>query len=229
MFVGDTGIQRVVRRTLEVMNELGTDDPERIRAAGAVDLPLIQKYLNFWCSSSLDLFGAETSSNAAAYFATGLKGRPDESRFADHVEAATAFALEVPDAGTVRTEHVPYRNALNEVSRRSYLTDCERGLARWNARIERAGHAFRLRLPSARFNRTVGAWAGVATTPEGAPIGREAFEAQRDAWLPSESDRAFVRELMRPVYAPGKMAAWIAPPEKGIKEKPVDYEYVRIV
>jgi benzoyl-CoA 2,3-dioxygenase component B len=33
---------------------------------------------------------------------------------------------------------------------------------------------------------------------------------------------------MHPVYEPGKMAAWIAPPEKGIKDKPVDYEYVRL-
>ena len=41
------------------------------RAQGAVDLPLLQKYLNFWCSSSLDLFGAEISSNAANSFASG--------------------------------------------------------------------------------------------------------------------------------------------------------------
>ncbi len=33
MFVGDTGIGRVVRRTLEVMKELGTDDPQQVRAA----------------------------------------------------------------------------------------------------------------------------------------------------------------------------------------------------
>src|SRR5436190_5925024 len=63
MFVGETGIGRVVKRTLEVMKELGTDDPAKIRAHGAVDLPLLQKYLKFWCSSSLDLFGSEVSSN----------------------------------------------------------------------------------------------------------------------------------------------------------------------
>jgi len=33
---------------------------------------------------------------------------------------------------------------------------------------------------------------------------------------------------MRPVYEPGKMAAWIAPPTKGINDKPVDYEYVHL-
>ena len=75
MFVGDTGIGRVVRRTVEVMNELRTDDPVKIRAAGAIDLQMIQKYMNFWFSSSLDLFGADISSNTASYFANGLKGR----------------------------------------------------------------------------------------------------------------------------------------------------------
>ena len=50
MFVGETGIGRVVKRTLEVMKELGTDDPEAIRRHGAVDLPLLQRYLNFWFS-----------------------------------------------------------------------------------------------------------------------------------------------------------------------------------
>ena len=48
MFVGDTGISRVTKRTLEVMRELGTDEPEAIRRAGAIDLPTMQKYLNFW-------------------------------------------------------------------------------------------------------------------------------------------------------------------------------------
>src|SRR5919202_1758397 len=38
MSVGDTGIARVVKRSLEVMKELGTDDPEMVRKAGAIDL-----------------------------------------------------------------------------------------------------------------------------------------------------------------------------------------------
>jgi benzoyl-CoA 2,3-dioxygenase component B len=33
---------------------------------------------------------------------------------------------------------------------------------------------------------------------------------------------------MHPVTEPGKMASWIAPPDKGIKDRPVDYEYVRL-
>src|SRR6202046_5055016 len=87
MFVGDTGISRVIKRCLEVMKELNSDDPVAIRKAGAIDLPTIQKYLNFWFSTSIDLFGGDSSSNAASYFANGLKGRPDEAKFEDHVAA----------------------------------------------------------------------------------------------------------------------------------------------
>ena len=39
---------------------------------------MIQKYLNLWYSLSLDLFGGEVSTNAANFFAAGLKGRYKE-------------------------------------------------------------------------------------------------------------------------------------------------------
>src|SRR5579863_1587670 len=122
MFVGDTGIARVVRRTLEVMKELGTEDPAAVRAKGAIDLPTVQKYLNFWFSSSLDLFGSETSSNAASYFANGLKGRPDETRYEDHVVVDEIYTIHVPDGNLgTRSEEIPMRNAMNDVTRGSYV------------------------------------------------------------------------------------------------------------
>ncbi len=228
MFVGDTGIARVVKRTLEVMDQIKSDDPEAVRAAGAIDLPTVQRYLNFWFSSSLDLFGADISSNAASYFANGIKGRPDEARFEDHLETGTAYALEVPDsAGRVRIESVPMRNAMNEVMRNAYVEDSARGVARWNRFIERAGHGYRLRLPSTRFHRTIGSWANITTDLEGNPVDAATFETMRDEWLPSASDRVFVKSLMRPVTEIGKIASWLAPPERGIKGLPFEYEYVR--
>lgn len=229
MFVGDTGISRVTKRTLEVMNESGSDDPEAVRRAGAIDFPTLQRYLNFWFSSSLDLFGSEASSNAAAYFAQGIKGRPDEKKYADHVVRDASIDLDVPDGrGGVRVENVPLRNAMNEVVRNSYAEDCMRGLGRWNRLIEAAGHAFRFTLPSTRFRRTIGNWANVPTDPSGLPIAQAEYDANLASWLPSDGDRAFIASLMQRVVEPGKMAAWIAPPEKGIKDRPVDYEYVRL-
>jgi benzoyl-CoA 2,3-dioxygenase component B len=224
MFVGETGIGRVVKRTLEVMKELGTDDPAKIRARGAVDLPLLQKYLNFWCSSSLDLFGSEISSNAAASFANGLKGRPDEAQYEDHVLRDVTLKLDTPEG----EQDVPMLNALNEVMRESYLKDCEIGLKRWNRAIERAGHAFRLTLPSSRFRRSIGSWVGLPVDPQGKLLPKEEHERRMVEWIPSPQDRAFVRSLMQKVVEPGKMAAWIAPPDRGINNLPLDYEYVHL-
>ena len=94
----DTGITRVIKRTLEVMHALDSEDPADVRGAGAVDLPTLQRYVNFWFSSSLDLFGAEASSNAATYFASGVKGRPDEAQFENHSVLGESLPL------TIRTE-----------------------------------------------------------------------------------------------------------------------------
>jgi benzoyl-CoA 2,3-epoxidase subunit B len=229
MFVGDTGISRVIRRSLEVMKELGTEDPIAIRKAGAVDLATIQKYLNFWFSSSLDLFGADVSSNAASYFANGLKGRPDEMQYEDHLASGQTYTLEVPDNdGGVKTEQIPMRNAMNEVTRNSYVRDCDIGVKRWNRLIEKAGYTTRLSLPSTRFRRNIGSWAGISTDPAGRPINRAEFDARKADWLPDEADRSFVHSLMQGVFDRGKMAAWIAPPDRGINNNPIDYEYVKL-
>ncbi|MEO5696303.1 MAG: benzoyl-CoA 2,3-epoxidase subunit BoxB [Burkholderiaceae bacterium] len=225
MFVGETGLGRVIKRSLEVMKELATDDPAAVRRAGAIDLPTLQKYINFWCSSSLDLFGGEISSNSASNFANGLKGRPDESTYTDHVLREATMQLQMPDG----VQDVPMLNALNEVMRESYLKDCEIGMRRWNRAIERAGHeALRLTLPNIRFRRSIGAWAGMPVDPMGNLIAKEEYERRKDEWVPSESDRTFVKSLMQKVAVPGKMAGWIAPPERGINNLAVDYEYVHL-
>ena len=98
MFVGESGVSRVHRSApAQVMNELKTDDPQKVRAAGAIDLPTIQRYLNFHYSVTIDLFGADQSSNAATFYSSGLKGRYEEGkRTDDHVlKGQTYKVLEV--------------------------------------------------------------------------------------------------------------------------------------
>jgi benzoyl-CoA 2,3-dioxygenase component B len=120
------------------------------------------------------------------------------------------------------------RNGINEITRLEYAKDCNIGVTRWNMAVKRAGVPFEFKLPSTRFRRGVGAWAGLHTDPQGNPITAAEFEAKKAEWLPTEEDIGFVKSLMQGVTAPGKMAAWIAPPDRGINAQPVDYEYVRL-
>jgi benzoyl-CoA 2,3-dioxygenase component B len=219
MLVGETSIARVIKRTLQEMQKLGTDDPETLRRTGVIDLPLLQRYINFWYSSALDLFGAEISSNAANYFANGLKGRPDEATFDDHDASETVELIETPGA----VEEVPTRNAMNYITRSAYVRDCAIGLTRWNRSIAKAGFDYALKLPSERFHRSVGIWAGLGYGVDGKPASRPAIEAA----VPSEADRNYVTSLMVPVTEIGRFASWIAPPDRGINSHPVDFEYVR--
>jgi benzoyl-CoA 2,3-epoxidase subunit B len=226
MFVGETGVQRIAQRTAELMRENPGVEPRKL---GLIDLPTLQKYLNYWYSISLDLFGGEISSNAAQYFASGLKGRAHEERFEDHVALASGYELDLARNGKLERESVPLRNAMNEILRDAYVEDCQRGVDKWNKTIAEQGVDFQLSLPSRRFNRQVGVHAGLSFTPGGELVAPHAWQASAGEWLPSDSDRAYVTSLMtRGITEPGKMANWIAAPKRGIKGRPVDFEYVRL-
>jgi benzoyl-CoA 2,3-dioxygenase component B len=225
MFVGQTGVQRVIQRACELMAEHPGED---VRKHGGIDLKTIQRYVNSWYSISLDLFGGEISSNAADFFASGLKGRANEKRHDDHVALEGTYQMSVPEGGSLVTQEVPLRNAMNEVLRDEYIEDNQRGVDMWNRTLERAGVDFRLALPSRRFHRNIGIYAGLDCTPAGDPISEEEFARRRDEWLPGEADSAYISSLMKPVTEPGKIAGWIAPPAKGIDSKPLEFEYVRV-
>ena len=86
----------------------------------------------------------------------------------------------------------------------------------------------RLALPSSRFRRSIGPWAGVPVDPQANLIDKSIYEKGLSEWIPSASDKAYVQSLMQRVIEPGKMAGWIAPPERGINNLPVQYEYVKL-
>jgi benzoyl-CoA 2,3-epoxidase subunit B len=223
MFVGETGVGRVVERTAQLMKE--TDD---VRKGGGIDLATLQKFLNFWFSVSLDLFGGEKSSNAADYFASGLKGREREDRYQDHLALEGVYPMELIEGGKVVTEEVPLRNAMNEILRDSYVDDCDRGVQRWNKILDKYGIPERLALPHRRFHRAIGAYSGARFDPRGTMVSEEEWTRRRDEWLPSEADRAYIQSLMHAVTEPGKIAGWVAPPPRGINGLPFEYEYVKL-
>jgi benzoyl-CoA 2,3-dioxygenase component B len=213
MFVGESGISRIIQRTCQKMNELRTDDVKKLREAGVIDLPTLQRYLNFHFSVTIDLFGADESSNAATFYSTGLKGRYEEGkRTDDHQLRGQIYKLLSVQNGQLVEKEVPMLNAVNEVLRDDYI---------------KAGIPFRLKAPHKAFNRNIGALAGLKVSPEGRVLSEGEWKSNVDHWLPSGSDRAFVASLMGRCVEPGKFANWIAPPAMGINRQPMDFEYVR--
>ena len=226
MFVGETGVDRIVARSCELMKQDPNGDA---RAGGGLDLATIQKFINLWYSLSLDLFGGEISSNAADFFATGLKGRFKEKDYEDHVALSGSYRMPKLEEGKLVEEDVPLRNAMNEVLRDGYVADCQRAVDKWNRTIERSGATeMRLRLPHRRFHRAIGLYAGMPCDIDGNLLERSEYERRLGEWLPNDADRAYVDSLMHPVYERGKIASWIAPPARGINGQPFDYEYVHL-
>jgi benzoyl-CoA 2,3-dioxygenase component B len=224
MFVGASGIGRVVDRTVELMKQHDTDD---IRSHGGIDVATLQRYLNFHFSVSLDLFGAETSTNVANYFGAGLKGRFQEERRDDDHQLHSATRL-VPLATDVAiaTREVSQLAALNETLRDDYVADCQKGVDRWNRTLAEVGMS--LSLPHVGFNRHVGTFRDRHVSPDGRMISEHEWAERVVDWLPSDSDRRFVESLMVGVYERGKMAGWVAAPVTGVHAKPPPHDYVQV-
>jgi benzoyl-CoA 2,3-dioxygenase component B len=226
MFVGETGVGRIVQRACELMRQYRTDD---VRAHGGIDLEMIQRYINFHFSVSLDLFGSEISTNAANYYTMGLKGRFEEGKKDDdHMLQAATYPVTVLEGDRIVVNEMPALVALNERLRDDYIADCQRGVDRWNAIIKKHGIDAELRLPHKAFHRAIGSFAEAKISPDGRVITEAEWNARKDAWLPTERDQAYVASLMVPVIEPGRFAGWIAPPPRGINGQPLDFQYVRL-
>src|SRR6185295_8899595 len=107
MFVGETGVERIVQRTAELMK---LDPNGDAGAQGGIPL---------------DLLGGEISSNAASFFGAGLKGRYKEDSYAEHLALDQHYRMSVLKDGQVVEEDVPLRTAMNEVLRDAYVEDCQ--------------------------------------------------------------------------------------------------------
>jgi len=226
MFVGETGVARILERTCELLKQTGYS--EDVRRLGGIDLPTIQKHINLWVSLSLDLHGGEVSTNAAAYFSNGLKGRAQEARFDDHLVKDAHYDMSMLEDGTVVTRQVPMRNAMNEILRDWYVGDCASGVERWNRILERHGMSDRLYLPDRKFHRGIGMFRGLHFDPWGRALTAEEWERRNGDWLPSPADKVYLLSIMaEPIYEAGKFANYIAPPRKGINNQPINFEYVR--
>jgi benzoyl-CoA 2,3-epoxidase subunit B len=232
MFVGETGVTRVVQRTCEAMKEAGITDPndiEKVRKFGVIDLPTIQKKANLHFSLTLDLFGNEISTNAANAFHAGLKGRYREDRLKDdhQLESGTYPVLRLID-GKIQNEDSPALSALNMRLRDDYVVDANAGVGRWNKVIEGFGIPFEIKLPHVAFHRHIGEFSSIKADVNGNLLSDAEWAKRRGEFLPSDSDKDFIESLMKPQMEPAKFASWIAPPRVGIDNKPGDFEYVKL-
>ena len=229
MFVGETGVGRIVQRTCEVMKEHKISDPSNVRAMGVIDLETLQRYVNFHFSVTIDLYGSDVSSNAANYYTSGLKGRFEETKIGDdHLLVDAEYPVSEVIGDKIVTKNVSALTALNERLRDDYIKEVESGLGRWNRIIEKAGIPFRLRLPHKGFHRAIGNFAGHHISPDGVVLTPEQWNAHVAEWMPSKEDYAYVQSLMSGrVVELGKFANWIAPPPRGVNNQPLNFEYVR--
>jgi benzoyl-CoA 2,3-dioxygenase component B len=226
MMVGTTGVDRVVTRTAELMKQHDTADIARF---GGVPLDVIQKYINFHYSVSLDLFGSDTSTNVANYYTAGIKGRWQEDRRKDDHQLIESIAsIPLLDGDLLIERDLPALTALNVDLRNEYSADCANGVKRWNSILEEFGIDRTVTLPSVGFNRQVGTFSAKRITPEGKIVDQATWDATVDNYLPSADDKAHIASLMQPVYEPGKIAGWVAPPKTGINGQPFEYEYVHL-
>jgi benzoyl-CoA 2,3-dioxygenase component B len=232
MFVGRTGIERIIRRTCEVIREhrLDVNDIGAVRARGVIDLQTIQKKINFHVGVTEDLFGAEISTNSANAYNAGLKGRFRETAIDDDHELlhATYPVLKYRDGAFVTVDE-PALTALNARLCDDYLNDCRQILSTWNRIIQAADIPFRLALPHRAFLRRIGEFADLHVSPQGEVLTTDEWEARRHEWLASPDDLQYLLSLMiEQTPEPGRFTNWIAPPKAGINGQPVAFEYVKI-
>lgn len=225
LFVGETGLGRIIKRTAQLEREDPNGD---VRNQGGIDFDLIQRTINYWFTYSLDLFGGEISSNASNFFASGLKGRFREDRYEDHKALTGTYNLPVVEKDKLLEKEVPLRNAMNEILRDQYIKDCERALKRWNKHIAEEGSSTVLTLPSRRFHRHQGIYADHHFNPDGELISEDEWESNKSKWVLTPADNDYLISIMKPCYEPGKFANWIAPPSKGLDGKELDFEYVKL-
>ena len=232
MFVGKSGIERVLDRTCSVMQQQSIADPAdigRLRELGVIDLPLIQRKMNFHFAVTLDLFGSEISTNAATVFNAGIKGRFHETDIDDdHQLHNDLYPVLVAKGQQFETQDTPAISAINARLVDDYINECAGVVAAWNKVIAQYGIDFELRLPHRAFNRNQGGFAGIHVTPGGVIVDESTWLGQQTDFLASPQDLEYVLSLMKPSTNVGEFASWISPPKHGVGGKPGDFEYVRI-
>jgi benzoyl-CoA 2,3-dioxygenase component B len=156
----------------------------RIVKAGKISMAIIQKYFNKWVSTAYDLFGQDESSSAHWAYVWGLKGRYDEQLYDAPADM----------------------DKLNELSRATFFKEV-------SALVDALNHYIpkdtpRLTIPSDKFRRYIGQYAGKPYSVTGELLSQEAYEKHLKEVMPSDADDDFVINIE-------KEKGWILDPQPG--------------
>jgi benzoyl-CoA 2,3-dioxygenase component B len=154
LLTGHTGLSRVIK-------------------AGKVPIEIIQKKVNKWFSTALDLFGVDNSSSAYWFYVWGLKGRYDEGA----------------------TQEVCDRDKLNELARRHYLSEVSQLIAALNNLIPEGKP--KLTLPDTKFHRSIGEYADKPYSTTGELLSPEAYAKHLEDTIPNAADKATLAEIFK--------------------------------
>ena len=153
----------------------------RIVKAGKIPMTMMQKYFNKWISTAYDLFGQDESSSAHWAYVWGLKGRYDEHLYDEPADM----------------------DRLNELSRTTFFKEVSALVDALNHNIP--GDQPKLAIPSDKFRRYIGNYAGKPYSVSGELLPDEDYQKHLAEVLPVEADDEYVIGLE-------KEGGWILDP-----------------
>ncbi len=176
---------------------------------------IVQKYINRWFSSALDLFGIDHSSSASWFYVWGLKGRFDEhgpcgDRPEVHQPLVLLCAGPVRHRFVVRVKEGRFdehergidKDHLNDRARTQYHREVTDLIGLLNNDITEG--RTRLYTPDIKFNRSLGEYQGKTYSVRGELLSSEDFVSHLADVLPGPADRARLEEIF-------KEKGWIYP------------------
>jgi len=159
MFVGESGVARIVERTAECLR------------AAASRVPRCARRRHQSSDTSTSGTRCRSTSSAARCPPTPRSSSAPVSRAGPARRSATrttwrskgVYEMDVYEEGRLVRRSVPLRSAMNEVLRDAYVEDCQKALEPLEPAARRAGAA--LVLPSRRFHRHQGDVRGTVLRP----------------------------------------------------------------
>ncbi len=154
----------------------GANGLRRIVKKGTIPNSLLQKYINRWASTGLDLFGVDASTSAEWAYVYGVKGRYDERE----------------------SEQKADRKKLNEASRMLYYNEICSDMERISE--VRGEDEPELRIPDHKFNRSIGDYANKHYTVEGDEWDADtmgSYDEYLVSVLPSDESERMLEDLFK--------------------------------